>query len=179
MTPHTSHGRRAFLAFTGTALGALAVRAAPAANTQAAGTAGQIDYNGFRNLTQEVEAYRAGRLVSLAQFQAMAREPGTIILDARSAQAYRQGHIDGAVNLAFSDFTAQSLKATLGDARTRVLIYCNNNFENNAPPVILKSVRLALNIQTFINLYGYGYRNVYELGDVVNFDNPEVHWIRG
>ena len=27
---------------------------------------------------------------------------------------------------------------------------------------------LALNIQTFINLYGYGYRNVYELGDVVD-----------
>jgi len=145
---------------------------------QKPGTSAQIDYQGFRNLTQEVESYRAGRLVTLAKFQEMAREPGTIILDARSAEAYRRGHIDGAINLAFSDFTAQSLEAALGDKTKRILIYCNNNFENNAPPVLMKSVQLALNIQTFINLYGYGYRNVYELGDVVNFDNPKVHWVR-
>ncbi len=31
----------------------------------------QIDYTGFRNLTGEVEAYRAGRLISLADFQRM------------------------------------------------------------------------------------------------------------
>ncbi len=30
-----------------------------------------------------------------------------------------------------------------------------------------KGVTLALNIPTFINLYGYGYKNVYELGDLV------------
>jgi len=98
---------------------------------------------------------------------------------ARSAEAFRQGHIDGAVNLAFPDFTAQSLAAALGDPNTRILIYCNNNFENNAAPVMLKRIDLALNIQTFINLYGYGYRNVYELGDVVNFNDPAVRWVRG
>ncbi|MEQ1755065.1 MAG: rhodanese-like domain-containing protein [Micropepsaceae bacterium] len=156
--------------------GALLATLAPA---HAADTGKQIDYQGFRELTQEVQAYREHRLVSLAQFQAMAREPGTIILDARSADAYRKGHIAGAINLSFSDFTAQSLASVLKRPDTRVLIYCNNNFENNAPPVILKSVKLALNIQTFINLYGYGYRNVFELGDVVNFDDPKVHWVRG
>lgn len=30
------------------------------------------------------------------------------------------------------------------------------------------SLHLALNIATFVNLYGYGYRNIYELKDVVN-----------
>ena len=138
-----------------------------------------IDFGGFKSLTQEVQVYRANRLVSLTQFQSMAREPKTIILDARSAEAFRQGHIDGAINLAFPDFTAQSLAAALGDPDTRILIYCNNNFENNAQPVVLKARPLALNIQTFINLYGYGYRNVYELGDVVNFNDPAVHWVRG
>lgn len=156
----------------------LLAMAAPHA-TWAADTGKQIDYNGFQQLTQEVQSYRAKRLITLAQFQAMAHEPGTIILDARSADAFRKGHIDGAINLSFSDFTAQSLASVLKSPNTRVLIYCNNNFENNAPPVMMKSVRLALNIQTFINLYGYGYRNVYELGDVVNFDDPKVHWIRG
>ena len=109
----------------------------------------------------------------------MAREPNTIILDARSAAAYAQGHIAGAINLSLPDFTAQSLDAAIRDPNTRILIYCNNNFANNAPPVVLKSVQLALNIQTFINLYGYGYKNVYELGDVVNFNDPNVGWVRG
>jgi hypothetical protein len=141
-------------------------------------SAAQISYSGFRDLTGEVEAYRADRLVSLADFQRMAREPNTIVLDARSADAYAEGHIDGAVNLPFTDFTDQSLRQALRDPSVRILIYCNNNFSNNARPVVLKRVELALNIQTFINLYGYGYRNVYELGDVVDFNDPAVRWVR-
>lgn len=142
-------------------------------------TGGQVDFVGYQNLSQEVATYRAKRLVTFAQFQAMAREPNTIVLDARSAAAYAQGHIAGAINLSLPDFTAQSLAGTIRDPNTRILIYCNNNFENDAPPVVLKRVQLALNIQTFINLYGYGYKNVYELGDVVNFDDPDVRWVRG
>jgi rhodanese-related sulfurtransferase len=139
----------------------------------------QIDYQGFQNLTGEVHAYRAERLVSHDDFQRMAREPNTIVLDARSAAAYAEGHIAGAINLPFTDFTDASLRETLRDPNVRILIYCNNNFSNNAAPVVLKRVELALNIQTFINLYGYGYRNVYELADVVDFNDPEVNWVRG
>lgn len=139
----------------------------------------QIDYAGFQQLTDNVDSYRARRLISLADFQRMAREPGTIILDARSADAYAQGHIEGAINLPFTDFTDQSLRDALGDPGARVLIYCNNNFSNNQQPVMLKRIQLALNIQTFINLYGYGYRNVYELADVVDFNDPAVRWVRG
>ncbi len=132
-----------------------------------------------RGLTAEVETYRAGRLVGLAEFQGMAGEPNTLILDARSADAYAEGHIRGAVNLPFTDFTDLSLAAALGDPNVRILIYCNNNFSNNARPVLLKRIELALNIQSFINLYGYGYRNVYELGEVVDFNDPAVGWVRG
>ena len=31
---------------------------------------------------------------------------------------------------------------------------------------------MALNIPTYINLYGYHYRNVFELSDLVSVDNP-------
>ena len=151
---------------------AFAQNAAQSANTQ-------INYSGFRSLAGEVEAYRAGRLVSLTDFQRMAREPNTIVLDARSAGAFRAGHIEGAINLPFTDFTDASLAAALRDPNVRVLIYCNNNFSNNAQPVMLKRIELALNIQTFINLYGYGYRNVCELADTVDFNDPAVRWVRG
>ncbi len=156
----------------------VAIPWALAQDKTAPGTAAQINYQGFQGLTAEVEDYRAGRLVNLVEFQRMAREPNTVILDARSADAYAEGHIDGAINLPFTDFTDQSLRAALRDPNVRVLIYCNNNFSNNARPVVLKRVELALNIQTFINLYGYGYRNVYELGDVVDFNDPAVRWVR-
>ncbi|MEQ1708302.1 MAG: rhodanese-like domain-containing protein [Terricaulis sp.] len=144
----------------------------------APGTAAQIDYQGFQGLADEVNGYRAERLAPLADFQLMAREPNTIILDARSADAYAAGHIAGAINLPFTDFTDQSLRTAIGDPNTRILIYCNNNFSNNSAPVVLKRVELALNIQTFINLYGYGYRNIYELSDVVDFNDPAVGWVR-
>jgi phage shock protein E len=138
----------------------------------------QVDYNGFRELTNNVDAYRAQRMISLADFQRMAREPNTIVLDARSADAYARGHIGGAINLPFTDFTGESLAATLRDPNVRILIYCNNNFSNDAAPVMLKAAPLALNIQTFINLYGYGYRNVYELQDTIDFNDPAVGWVR-
>lgn len=35
---------------------------------------------------------------------------------------------------------------------------------------------LALNIPTFINLYGYGYRNVYELADFVPVADPRLRF---
>jgi hypothetical protein len=58
-----------------------------------------------------------------------------------------------------------------------ILIYCNNNFSNRRRPVPIKAAPLALNIQTFINLVGYGYANVWELADVVDFTDPAVEWV--
>jgi phage shock protein E len=139
----------------------------------------QIDYPGFRDLTVSVEDYRRGRLVDWKGFAAAAAEPDVLILDARSASAFARGHIQGAVNLPFTDFTDESLAAVIGKRDRPILIYCNNNFRNDAPPVQLKSVRLALNIQTFINLVGYGYPNVRELNEVIDFNDPKVKWVTG
>ena len=113
-----------------------------------------------------------------AEFSKLAKRPGVLLLDARSADAFAAGHIAGAVNLPLTDFTAQSLARVIGKRDRPILIYCNNNFRNDEPPVIRKVAELALNIQTFINLVGYGYPNVRELGDVVDFDDPKVGWVR-
>jgi hypothetical protein len=39
-----------------------------------------------------------------------------------------------------------------------------------------KRAELALNIPTFINLYGYGYRNVYELSELVSVHDPRLEF---
>jgi phage shock protein E len=139
----------------------------------------QIDYPGFERLAHDVAPVREARLLDLAAFNDMAAKSGAIILDARSANAFAQGHIDGAINVPLTDFTADALAAALPDSNRAILIYCNNNFSNNTPPVMLKSAPVSLNIQTFINLAAYGYHNVYELSQVVDFDDPKVGWVKG
>lgn len=89
---------------------------------------------------------------------------------------------------------------------TRILIYCNNNFFDSKaifvqPELLLQDVAfvtksvevvdfslneekvafdnsksLALNIPTFINLYGYGYRNVYELKELVDVNDERIEF---
>lgn len=148
-------------------------------SAQAQTTEDTIDYPGFSSLVEEVEPYRESRLIDLETFLSYAEDENTIILDSRSAYAFEEGHIDGAINLPFSDFTQSKLDKVLGDKSKRILIYCNNNFSDDISPVMKKSIELALNIPTFINLYGYGYQNIYELEDVISIDDDRIRFVSG
>jgi len=128
----------------------------------------KIDYSGFITLGDSLQQIRMKRLISEEQFYAYMQDPNTVVLDARSKEAYQDIHIKGALHLNFSDFTAKKLKRKIPDKKTRILIYCNNNFESNRPSLLDKNAELALNIPTFINLLGYGYENVYELGEYLS-----------
>lgn len=150
-----------------------------AASAQDAPGSAEIDFGGFMDLGDEVFELRESRLLTLEQFNDMAEAPDTIILDARSRYAFDMGHIEGAVNLPFSDFTDEKLAELIPSKDTRILIYCNNNFSDDAEPIPLKRISLALNIPTFINLYGYGYENIYELGVLTETTNANVNWVAG
>ena len=155
------------------ALSSTALLLAPAALAQS--TNPQIDYPGFVELSQQLQGIRAAHLINLADFQRKAEDSRAIILDTRSAEAFRLGHMAGAINLPFSDFTQEKLAQVLGTDMTRaILIYCNNNFSDNRQPIALKRAPLALNIPTFINLHGYGYTNVWELAEIVS--TAQVPW---
>ena len=54
------------------------------------------------------------------------------------------------------------------DKNTRILIYCNNNFRNAERPFPTKLPSASLNLSTYIALYNYGYRNIYELADTLD-----------
>jgi hypothetical protein len=127
-----------------------------------------ISFAAFKQASQEVEALRAQRRISEEQFIEMAQDPDTVVLDARSRARYQMLHVAGARHLNFSDFTAAALAKVIGDTDTRVLIYCNNNFEKQPAAFPTKDRAVPLNIPTFINLHAYGYHNVYELGPVIN-----------
>jgi hypothetical protein len=128
----------------------------------------QIDYAAFARDVAEVGAVREARRIPEEEFIRMAREPGTIVLDARSERLFRLRHIAGARNLPFPEFTEQTLAALVPARDTRILIYCNNNFVNLPESMPVKAVSAALNVSTFVSLHAYGYRNVYELGPAID-----------
>lgn len=52
----------------------------------------------------------------------------------------------------------------------------NRNMQTYDEGFVANTITLALNIPTFINLYGYGYRNVYELGELVATNDPRLQF---
>lgn len=137
-----------------------------------------VDYDGFVKLSQDVAAYRKTRLLSVKDYVAKSKQKGVIILDTRSKAAYDAIHMKGAIHLNFSDFTAEKLQKLIPDKKTTILIYCNNNVSSNEKAFLSKKVTLALNVPTFINLYGYGYKNIYELRDLVTLDDRRIAFVR-
>jgi hypothetical protein len=131
-----------------------------------------IDIDRFSTLTREVAVLRDTRRVSEDEFLRLAAEPGTVILDARSREKYEQLHVKGSVHLNFADFTEASLAAVIPTKATRVLIYCNNNFEGAPSPFPSKVI--ALNLPTYVTLHGHGYTNVHELGPLLDVKTTRI-----
>ncbi len=142
-----------------------------------------------------METHRASRLIDLNTFLKMSKEKGVIIFDSRSDFRFDRIHLKGAKHLAFTDFTQDNLRKVIPTFETTILIYCNNNFDGNqtdfASKVALprpkpdkavatqfasqaKPLMMALNTPTYVNLYGYGYRNVYELHELVNVNDRRI-----
>jgi phage shock protein E len=157
---------------------AFALLAAPALAQTPPPDNPDIDYPGYQQLVSSLGTYRADRRLAWGDFARQARSRGALLLDARSERAFKAGHLKGAVNLPFTEFTAESLRKVIGANPDRpIYIYCNNNFSNDLDPVRTKAAPLSLNVQTFVNLYGYGYKNIWELADRIDFTDPKYHWV--
>jgi len=149
-------------------------------------TPSKVDFDAYEKLMKEVKEYRKNRLINLETFLNYSKQKDVIILDTRSDSMYNAKHVKGAIHLNFSDFTQDNLKKIIPSEKTKILIYCNNNFEDDGiyfatkskAPVITgeKELTLALNIPTFINLYGYGYKNVYELSELISVFDKKVEF---
>jgi phage shock protein E len=127
-----------------------------------------IDMGGFLLMAQEAAQHRDSRRIDEVAFLNMSTEPGTVVLDARSKEKFDLLHVKGAINLSFPDITVASLRQQIPDTATRILIYCNNNFFDAEDAFPSKLPSASLNLYTYVALYSYGYRNVYELSIYVD-----------
>lgn len=133
-----------------------------------------IDMKGYLKVAEKAAEHRSKRRLTEEDFLKMSKEEGVIILDARSKQKYDELHINGAVNLSFPDITVESLEKMFPDKNAKILIYCNNNFVNAEDAFPRKMATASLNISTYISLYTYGYRNVYELGPLLDVKKTKL-----
>jgi 3-mercaptopyruvate sulfurtransferase SseA len=137
-----------------------------------------IDYQAFLSNAREVGDLREKRRVTEKQFIRMASDPSTVVLDARSARMFELLHIRGAKNLSLPDMTEAELARIIPSKSTRVLIYCNNNFKNEPLAFPTKAIEASLNVYTFNVLHSYGYRNVYELGPLIDTSKSKLEFER-
>ena len=136
-----------------------------------------IDMKAFLKVAAEAADHRETRRLTEDEFIRMSKEKGVVILDARSRQKYDELHIRGAVNLSFPDITVESLATMFPDKDQKILIYCNNNFLNAEAAFPRKMMSASLNLSTFISLYTYGYRNVYELGPLLDAKTTKLELV--
>lgn len=133
-----------------------------------------IDMPGFLRVSLAAAEARESRRLSEADFIRMSRERGTIVLDARSREKFDELHVKGAVHLSFPDIAIDSLQQTIPDKATRILIYCNNNFLNAEEAFPTKLPSASLNLSTYVALYSYGYRNIYELAPLLDIKISKI-----
>jgi hypothetical protein len=136
-----------------------------------------IDMQAYLRVSAQAARHRETRQLTEAEFIRMSQAPGTVILDARSRQKYDELHVKGAINLSFPDIAIESLAQAIPDKNTPILIYCNNNFQNAEGPFPSKMPSASLNLSTYIALYNYGYRNVYELGPLVDIKDSRLAFV--
>jgi len=136
-----------------------------------------IDMKAFLKAAGKAAKHRVTHRLTEEEFIQMSKEPGVVTLDARSRQKYDELHIRGAVNLSFPDITVESLATMFPDKNQKILIYCNNNFMNDQKAFPTKIPPASLNLSTFVSLYTYGYRNIYELGPLLDAKTTKLELV--
>jgi 3-mercaptopyruvate sulfurtransferase SseA len=76
-----------------------------------------IDMEGYLRVSREAAEHRQSRRVSEQEFIRMSREPGTVVLDARSRQKFDELHVKGAISLPFPDIAIEP-QTTIPDKAT-------------------------------------------------------------
>ena len=139
----------------------------------------RIDYPAFQRLVAEAAPVREAHRLDEDAFLTFMRKPGVVVLDARTESRYRRLHIAGAVNLPFTEFTAEALAAVIPAFDTPVLIYCNNNFADRLDAFPTKAPAVSLNVSTYTSLRAYGYTRVYELAPLLRVAESKLPFAGG
>jgi hypothetical protein len=135
-----------------------------------------VDMDGFLQVAKEAAKHREKRRLTEDEFIRMSRLPGIVILDARSRDVYEDLHVKGAMQLSLPDIAIAMLDSLLPDRNTPILIYCDNNFIGDELSLARRLPVASLNLFTYIALYSYGYRDIWELGPTIDITKSKIEF---
>ena len=82
------------------------------------------------------------------------KEQDTIVVDVRTEEEYETGHIKGAINIPLHAIDG-TVVGKLKDYNQKILVYCESGIRS---------------IQASAKLASLGYKNVYEMGGIQDYD---------
>ena len=145
---------------------------------------GACNFDEFTQAVLHVQKRRKERLVTAEEFAKRAATPGTIVLDARSELSFELLRVRGSINLPYTNFGIETLEKLIPNESTKILIYCRNNIANETFTqvestafgnyIVPKERAVGLNIPVAVSLFIYGYKNVWELDEIVDPDNCPI-----
>jgi phage shock protein E len=133
-----------------------------------------IDYPTFQRIVFEVARDRELHRLTEKTFLEAMTDKNTVVLDARSVSKYTLRHVQGAISLPFTDFTAGALAKVIPSKMRKVLVYCNNNFEGSDSAFPAKAPAACLNLSTYTSLRAYGYTKVFEHRPLLNVRSTAI-----
>ena len=133
-----------------------------------------INYGQFQRIVSDSREQREAHRLTEAQFLADMQIKDVVVLDARTESRFRLRHVKGAVNLPYTEFTADTLARVVADKDSMILIYCNNNFLNSPAAFATKTPAASLNLATYTSLKAYGYTNIFELGPLLKVEETKI-----
>ncbi|MDZ4727472.1 MAG: rhodanese-like domain-containing protein [Leptospira sp.] len=133
-----------------------------------------IDYKEFQRIVDTSAETRESHRLTEDKFLLMMKESGVIVLDARSESRYNLRHITGALNLPFTEFTETNLAKVIPSKKSKILIYCNNNFDGSPAAFAAKAPAASLNLSTYNSLRAYGYSEIFELGPLLDVEKTKI-----
>ncbi len=138
---------------------------------------GACNFDQFTQAVLDVQKRRKERLLTAEEFAKLAATPGTVVLDARSERSFELLHAKGSINLPYTDFGIRNLEKIIPDESSKILIYCRNNISNESLEraelslsryIVAKQPAAGLNLPVAVTLLIYGYKNVWELDEIVD-----------
>ncbi len=94
--------------------------------------------------------------IGVEEFKVLSTQDHTVILDLRALEAYKRGHIKGALHLG-ADVTQEKMLSLVPDQETTLLLYCDNS--------LYLTRMMALTDITLPQIYQLGYKKLYKLDE--------------
>ena len=147
---------------------------------------GACNFDEYTQAVLHVQKRRKERLLTAAEFAKQASVPGTIILDARSELSFELLHVTGSIDLPYTNFGIPNLEKIIPSESTKILIYCRNNIANESfsgvessaysQYIVPKERAVGLNVPVAVTLFIYGYKNVWELDEIVDPEKSPIEF---